>query len=81
MNCNRKVLKFKMNLLAGGERSGFDARSCQPGMTLGIIAHKQQKNIGDDWSTLTLKLMGRVIETETEDTSGPTKWTSVQQKL
>ena len=30
-------------------------------MTLGIIACKQQKGAGDDRSTLTLKLMGRVI--------------------
>ena len=44
-----------------GEQYGFDAQSRQPEMTLGIIAHKWQKSIVDEWSTLTLKLMDRVI--------------------
>ena len=33
----------------------------QPEMTLGNIARKQQKSACDNRSTLTLKLMGRVI--------------------
>ena len=45
-----------------GERSGFDARSWQPEMTLGNTARKQQKSAGNDRSTLTLKFMGRVIQ-------------------
>ena len=38
-----------------------DARSRQPEMTLRYIARKRQKSAGNDRSTLTLKLMGRVI--------------------
>ena len=44
-----------------GERSGFDSWSQQPEMTLGNIACKRQKSASNDRSTLTLKLMGRVI--------------------
>ena len=43
------------------ERSRLDARSQQPEMTRAIIECKWQKNVGDDQSTLTLKLLGRVI--------------------
>ena len=35
-------------LASGGERSGFDAWSHQPEMTLGNITHKRQKSAGDD---------------------------------
>ena len=50
-------------VLASGamDRSGFDAQSRQPEMTLGNIARKWQKSTGDDRSNLTLKLMGRLI--------------------
>ena len=44
-----------------GERSGFNAQFQQPEITLGNTACDQQKSAGDDRSTLTLKLMGRVI--------------------
>ena len=44
-----------------GERSGFNAQSQQPEMTLGIIVHKQQKNAGDNESILDSKLVDRVI--------------------
>ena len=44
------------------ERSRFDAQSQHPEMTRGNIACKQQKSIGDDQSTLTLKHMGKVIQ-------------------
>ena len=50
-------------------------------MALGIIAHKPQKSTGEDESTLALKPIGSHSKSETEGTSGSTKWTSVQQKL
>ena len=47
-------------------------------MTVGIVTCKQQKSTGDDESTLTLKLMARVIPGPKQDN---TKWTFVQQKV
>ena len=47
------------------KQSGFDARSPQPEMALGIVAHKGQKSKGDDESTLALKPIGKVIRTVT----------------
>ena len=53
-----------------------DSQSLQPEMTLVIVVRKQQKSAGNDWSTLTLKLMGGVIPSLKQKA----KWTSVQQK-
>ena len=49
---------YRVHLI--GERSGFDTRSWKPEMTLGIVAHKQQKSEGDNESILDLKSIGRV---------------------
>ena len=43
-----------------GERSGFNAWTQEPEMTLGIVVRKRQKSTGDDESTLVLKTMGRI---------------------
>ena len=72
-NIDKIILNF-------GKRSGFDARSRQPDMALRIVVRRQEKNTGNDESILALKLMGSHPKSETEGTSGPTKWTLVQQK-
>ena len=65
-----------------GERSGFDVQSQQTDMTLGNIDMQVIKvhwwwSIHPDFET-----HGKShLKSKTESTSGPTKWTSVQQKL
>ena len=57
--CTGRVgLAHRYHARLRGERSGFGAWPQQPEMTLRIIEQKQQK------STLTLKLMGRVIRSQ-----------------
>ena len=62
-----------------GEQSGFDAQSWQPEMTMANIACKRQKSAGDDRSTLTLKLMSRVVRNRGYQWPHKNE-TSVQQK-
>ena len=80
LNTDRVGLVQWYRACLGGEKSGFDAQSRQPEITLGILVHKRQKSTGDDESTLTTHGQSH-LKCKTEGTSGPTKCTSVQQKL
>ena len=61
--------------------SWFDAQSWQPEVALELVTCKWLKNSSSDESTLVLKPMSRVTPSLKKGTSGPTKWTLVQQRL